>query len=98
MDYQKAYIYLFNAMTDALEELEGKSVENAASILREAQCQTFVPSAPPFSHAPSNAVGKHGPALGRLSFLRASFLSPTEREKMRYTMITSNSWQSALYK
>ena len=40
MDYQKAYIYLFNAMTDALEELEGKSVENAASILREAQCQT----------------------------------------------------------
>ena len=40
MDYQKAYVYLFNAITDALEEMQSESYEYAAERLKEAQLHT----------------------------------------------------------
>ena len=37
-DYQKLYLHLFNAVTDALRELEkGKSAEAAARLIRAQQ-------------------------------------------------------------
>ena len=37
-DYEKMYHVLFNAITDALEELEKDVPDAAANILRQAQC------------------------------------------------------------
>ena len=37
MDYQKMYLTMFNAVTDALEELEKLNVGRAEEILRQAQ-------------------------------------------------------------
>ena len=39
-DYEKMYHMLFNAITDALEELEKDAPDAAADILRQAQCDT----------------------------------------------------------
>ena len=36
--YQKMYSTLFNAITDALEQLERKNISSAEDILKEAQC------------------------------------------------------------
>ena len=36
-DYQKMYLLLFNAITDALEEMENQNYGEAAELLREAQ-------------------------------------------------------------
>ena len=37
-DYEKMYHMLFNAITDALEELKEKAPDAAADTLRQAQC------------------------------------------------------------
>lgn len=37
MDYKKLYFYLFNQITDALEELEHDKYMNCIEILKEAQ-------------------------------------------------------------
>ena len=37
-DYEKMYHMLFNAITDALEELRGKAPDMATEILKQAQC------------------------------------------------------------
>ena len=37
-DYEKMYHMLFNAITDALEELEEDAPDAAAEILQQAQC------------------------------------------------------------
>ena len=36
-DYQKMYLLLFNAITDALEEMEKQNYGEAAELLRKAQ-------------------------------------------------------------
>ena len=36
--YQKMYSTLFNAITDALEQLERKNISSAEDILKAAQC------------------------------------------------------------
>ena len=36
-DYQKMYLLLFNAITDALEEMENQNLGEAAELLRNAQ-------------------------------------------------------------
>ena len=36
-DYQKMYLLLFNAITDALEEMENQNLGEAAELLRKAQ-------------------------------------------------------------
>ena len=37
-DYQRMYLLLFNAVTDALEQLERGEADTAAETLRLAQC------------------------------------------------------------
>ena len=39
-DYKKMYAVLFNAITGALEHLDGKDMEAAEEILRKAQIET----------------------------------------------------------
>ena len=36
-DYQKMYLLLFNAITDAMEEMENQNYGKAAELLRKAQ-------------------------------------------------------------
>ena len=36
-DYQKMYLLLFNAITDALEEMQNQNYGEAAALLRKAQ-------------------------------------------------------------
>lgn len=40
MNYQKMYYLLFNAITDALSEIEKMNLGNAADFLRRAQCDS----------------------------------------------------------
>lgn len=40
MDYQKSYLLLFNAMTDALEQMEQQNFGLAAETLRRVQIQS----------------------------------------------------------
>ena len=39
-DYEKMYLHLFNAITDALAALETKNIGQAAMILQKAQADT----------------------------------------------------------
>lgn len=39
MNYQKGYTLLFNAMTDALEQMEQRNFGQAAETLKQAQLQ-----------------------------------------------------------
>ena len=40
MDYQKAYYILFNAMTDAINAMDNREINQAAEILKSAQIKT----------------------------------------------------------
>ena len=40
MDYQKAYYILFNAITDAVDAMDQREINQAAEILKSAQIKT----------------------------------------------------------